>query len=113
MSEYQRQSKTEAGKSSTHEIVLDSRKAETLNFYAGVTKESGTLVGTIEIHTQTVGSGGFAPLLDGDGIPVAIDAATLTQGVPIKFPGNDYIDQVQFKFVGFSGGTVRTFVFYY
>ena len=113
MSDYQRQSRSEALKSSTHELDVDPKKAETLNFYAGVTKESGTLTGTIEVHVKTVGSGGFAPLTDGDGQPVVIDAATLVQGVPVKFPGNDYIDQVQFKFVGFSGGTVRTFLIYY
>lgn len=113
MSDFERQSKSEAGKSATHTIEVNPKKAETLNFYAGVMKESGTLVGTIEVHTRTVGSGGFAPMLDGEGLPIVIDATTLTQDVPVKFSDNDYIDQVQFKFVGFSGGAVRTFVVYY
>lgn len=113
MSDFERQSRSLAERSATHTIEVNPKKAETLNFYAGVMKESGTLVGTIEIHVQTVGSGGFAPMLDGDGQPIVIDASTLAQGVPVKYSGNDYIDQVQFKFVGFSGGTVRTFVVYY
>lgn len=113
MSEFERQTRSEAGKSETHTIEVNPKKAETLNFYAGVTRESSALTGNIEVHVRTVGSGGFAPMRDGDDQPIVIDASALAQGVPVKYSGNDYIDQVQFKFVGFSGGTVRTFVVYY
>lgn len=110
MSEFDRQSKAAPGKSETHTIMVNPKLSETLNFYAGVNKESGTLVGNIEIHIRTVGSGGFSPLLNASDNPVVVDASTLVTGVPVDFPGNKYIDEVMFKFSGFSGGTVRTFV---